>query len=99
MTSQEKIWKVIRGINAGFTVEDVMVLTEQNRSTVSSYLRALLQSGYIRKTGTRRQARGRSQDVYRLIKNTGPKPPVQRTCLYDPNLDNLTEVKEVGDVA
>lgn len=95
MTAQEKIWKVIRGLNSEFTVDDVMVITEEKRSTVSVYLSVLLRAGYLRKTGTRRTVRGGGQSLYRLIKNTGPKPPMQRRCLYDPNLDNLTEVKDV----
>lgn len=95
MTAQEKIWKVIRGINGEFTVEDVIVLTEERHSTVSVYLSLLFRAGYIRKIGTRRTTRGGGQNVYRLIKNTGPKPPLQRRCLYDPNTDNLVEVKDV----
>lgn len=96
MTAQEKIWKVIRGLNNEFTVEDVMTLTEEKYTTVSVYLSVLLRAGYLRKTGARRTPRGRGQNVYRLIKNTGPRPPLQRRCLYDPNIDGLAEVRDVA---
>jgi len=95
MTLQEKIWMVIRGLNSEFTVEDVTVLVEGNQKAVGVYISILKHSGYIRKVGLRR-FNGRSHPLYRLVRNTGPKPPVVRRCVYDPNLDQL---REVGDVA
>lgn len=99
MRAQEKIWKVIRGINGEFTVEDVMVLTEEKYSTVSLYLSMLCGAGYIRKTGTKRIGeRGRGQNVYKLIKNTGVKAPVLKMFLYDLNIKAFVGVKNVdGD--
>jgi predicted transcriptional regulator len=97
MTGQEKIWKVIRGLNSEFTIEDVMMLTGLKRSTVSDYLSRLHRAGYLRTVGKRKGIVGRRQFVYRLIKDTGPKPPMQRRCLYDQNTGELLEVKDHVD--
>lgn len=90
MTAQEKVWKVIRGLHE-FTTEDVVVLTELPRSTVSVYLSTLHKAGYLRITNKKGH-----QSVFRMIKNTGPKPPVQRRCLYDQNTKQMMfiEIKE-----
>lgn len=95
MTAQDKIWKVMRGLGQEFTVEDVMVLTQEKYSTISAYISVLKKAGYIRKTGIRRSHKGGGQSLYKLVKNTGPKAPLQRRCLYDPNIDSLSEVKDV----
>jgi len=92
MTIQEKIWKVIRGLNQ-FTVEEVAILVEGNPKYVGVYLSSLVYAGYIRKTGRRREGK-RSKPLYRLIKNTGPKAPKIRRNVYDPNL-NLMGVGNV----
>lgn len=92
MNAQEKVWKVIRGLNE-FTVDDVVVLTGLQRATVAVYLSTLHKAGYLRISGKKRQ-----QAIYRMVKNTGPKAPIQRRCLYDPNTKKLMyyEVKEKG---
>lgn len=95
MNIQEKIWKVIRGLGS-FTVEDVVTLTEVKSSAVSAYLSLLHKTGYLRLEDKRKTPRGRSQYVFRLVKNTGPKAPLQRRCMYDPNLDALSEVRNVA---
>ncbi|MEJ5227219.1 helix-turn-helix domain-containing protein [Thermodesulfovibrio sp.] len=90
MTEQEKIWKVIRGLNSEFTIDEIAVLTGVKQSTVRAYLTILVSVGYIRKTSSQKlPAKGRPKDVYRLIKNTGPKAPMLRRCLYDPNTEGL----------
>lgn len=96
MTAQDKIWRVIRGLGQEFTVEDVMVLVHERYSTVSVYVSVLRKAGYLRKTGSRRSPNGGGQSLYRLIKNTGPKAPMQRRCLYDPNTDELREAEHVA---
>ncbi len=94
MTSQEKIWKMFRGLNE-FTVEEVQVLTGANANTVICFIHLLSKAGYLREIGRRKSVKGWSQKVWKLIKNTGPKCPVQRRCLYDPNLERLMEVANV----
>ncbi len=87
MTAQEKIWKIIRGLGE-FTTEDVVVLTELQWATVSVYLSTIHKAGYLRITGKRGH-----QAVYRIIKNTGPKAPIQRRCLYDPNTKKMIYIE------
>ncbi len=96
MTSQDRIWKVIRGLG-DFTIEDLIVLAEErSKSTVRVYLSVLIKTGYVRKTGKLKHPHiGGPRAIYRLIKNTGPKAPVQTRCIYDPNLNALAEVKHV----
>jgi hypothetical protein len=95
MTLQEKIWKVIRGLNSEFTVEEVAILVEGDSKYVGVYISTLVHAGYIRKTGRRREGK-RSQPLYRLIKNTGPKAPKIRRYVYDPNLNQLMGGGECG---
>ena len=91
---REKVWKVIRGL-IEFTYEEVTILTENQHQAVSKYLLQLYHAGYIRRTGIRKEADGRRKHVWRIVKNTGPKAPYPCRCLYDPNLNDIAEVKHV----
>jgi len=90
MTAQEKIWKVIRGLGE-FTVDDVVILTGLQRTTVSVYLSTIHKAGYLRIS-----AKKGYYAVYRIVRNTGAKAPLQRRCVYDPNTKEtlLIKVKE-----
>jgi hypothetical protein len=90
--AQERVWKLIR-IIPEFNFRELAVLTELQLQTVSSYLLILWRAGYIRPAGNRKTANGKRHKVWRLVKNTGPKTPYPCRCLYDPNLDDLAEVK------
>lgn len=90
--AREKVWKMIRCLIA-FSFEEVSILTELPYTLASSYLKALYQAGYIRQAGKRREADGRKKVIWRVARNTGPKAPVPCKCLYDPNIDELSEVK------
>lgn len=100
--TQEKIWKVMRG-TAEFTTEDIVRLTGEKYSSVSAYLCALVRARYVRCVGIRKQGGGFAVGspgrlkVWKLVKNTGPKPPQQRRCLYDPNIDDLVEIRDSVD--
>jgi DNA-binding transcriptional ArsR family regulator len=87
----EKVWKIIRGLPE-FNFDDVAILTELPYSTVSNYLKSLYQAGYIRQAGKRTEANGRKKVVWRLVRNTGPRPPLPCRCLYDPNIDDEAAV-------
>lgn len=86
-----RVWKVIR-ISPMWTFADVVQLTECPQA--STYLLTLYKASYIRQAGKRKEANGRKVVVWRLAKNTGPKPPYPCPCLYDPNLHDLAEVAE-----
>lgn len=93
MTAQDKVWKVVRGLR-DFTIEELSQLTEEKQKTVMFYTSLLCKAGYIRFVGKRKAASGWPQRVYRLVRNTGPKTPMQKRCLYDPNTDTMAEIKE-----
>ncbi|MBI5056960.1 MAG: hypothetical protein HZB61_10140 [Nitrospirae bacterium] len=94
-TAQDVIWKTIR-IVRDFTIHDIQIITGLPRGSISVYVSSLSRAEYIRRVGLRKDCPGfapRSK-VWRLIKNTGPKAPLLRRCLLDPNLNTLTEVKD-----
>lgn len=86
-TNREKAWKVMRAMPT-FTIADIATLIEVPVDNIRHYIDCLLHAGYIRKAGKKRiPCRSGIDNIYRLIKNTGPKPPVQKALrfLYDPN--------------
>lgn len=91
ITVQERIWKIMRGLS-DFTVADIIILTELPSDSIRAYMALLAGAGYIRHIGSRKEGVGGPKKVWKLIKNTGPKPPAQRRCLYDANTNGLTEV-------
>lgn len=86
-TNREKAWKVMRAM-LSFTIADVVITAEVPYENIRHYVDCLLHAGYLRKEG-RKPVAGRPglDNIYRLVKNTGPKPPVQKALrfLYDPN--------------
>jgi hypothetical protein len=80
-----KAWKVMRGISGAFTASEIATIAEASHENVQRYICVLHHAGYLRKAGNRRH-----EYLYRLVKNTGPKPPVQKEIryLYDPNTDS-----------
>lgn len=96
--SRDKIWKVIRALRE-FSIDEVATLTELTPAIVSVYVHQLLNAGYIRQAGIRKEANGRKR-LYRLAKNTGPRSPIPCRCIYDPNIDDAAIAdQEVKDVA
>ena len=86
-TNREKAWKVMRAM-LSFTIGDVVITAEVPYANIRHYVDCLLHAGYLKKEG-RKHIAGRPglDNIYRLVKNTGPKPPVQKALrfLYDPN--------------
>ncbi len=86
-TNREKAWKVMRAMIT-FTLSDVVITADVPYENIRHYVDCLLHAGYVRKDGKKRiDGRPGFDVIYRLIKNTGPKPPVQKALrfLYDPN--------------
>ncbi|RJQ21990.1 MAG: hypothetical protein C4560_02915 [Nitrospiraceae bacterium] len=94
-TAQDIIWKTIR-ILRDFTIHEVEATAKLPYKSISVYIAALSRAGYILKVGLRKDGSGSAprSKVWRIVKNTGPKAPVLRRCLLDPNLNTLTEVKD-----
>jgi hypothetical protein len=94
-SAQQKVWAVIRGLRE-FGFEEVSMLADLPYKAVSSYLKSLYLAGYIRQVGKRKEADGRRKNIWRLARNSGPRAPIPCKCLYDPNIDDLAEVKDVA---
>ncbi|PKP71904.1 MAG: hypothetical protein CVT82_00440 [Alphaproteobacteria bacterium HGW-Alphaproteobacteria-4] len=87
------LWTSMRGLKS-FTPTDLA----SHSSTVSvpvrleaaqGYCQALLKAGYLKVERT--AVPGRREAIYRLIRNTGPRPPRERRvrALWDDNLSEL----------
>lgn len=95
-TQHGNMWRSMRmlqefsplDISAHSTTEEVEVTEE----IAASYCRMLVTAGYLRVV--RKAVPGRRTAVYRLIRNTGPKPPRERRvrAVYDDNLDEFVHV-------
>lgn len=95
-SAPQNIWNAMRGLRA-FTptdlaaharTDDVVVTSESARS----YCQALLRAGYLKVE--RKAVPGRREAIYRLIRNTGPKPPRERRvrAVVDDNLGEIVHV-------
>ena len=86
-TDRAKIWKVIRAHKEGFTSADIEILTDATYINIKRYLKILADAGYLRRKRKANLNGKGTHWVYRLVKNTGPKPPVQKALrfLFDPN--------------
>lgn len=95
--SQERqnLWRAMRALTV-FTRDDLMITTGSSYTSVRSFIRLLKKCGYIRVDG--KVGEGvKAVKRYRLVKNTGPKTPIERriSILYDPNTSKSYEVYNV----
>lgn len=83
----EQMWQTMR-ILKEFEVVDLLTHGEVpiREATARSYVGMLLQTGYLRVIRKAVPSRGRMA-VYRLIRNTGPRPPMIQSVkqVWDPN--------------
>ncbi len=88
VSAHARAWCVMRVFKGPFTVGDVARLSEASVANSRKYIGTLLRAGYIRVVGSRsRSPKQGRENLYRLIKNTGPKAPNQlKGSLHDPNL-------------
>ena len=84
---QQRIWNALRWHKGPITQKDLLTLIgAKNRTgSIAKYLNLLMAYGYVKKAG---------YGKYQMIRNTGPRPPRLRSCLYDPNLKRFMEVKD-----
>lgn len=85
-TWREKIWKTIRATDKPFTSREIAELTGAGLENIKRYITALKDAGYLRARTVRQDGR-RFYYEYHMIRNTGPKPPIQKELkmLFDPN--------------
>lgn len=83
--ARSKIWSAVRYLKR-FSLEDLETTTHQSYPHVRRYVRRLLESGYLRLV---EEGKGGKQiNVYRLVRDTGPKAPMPRRNVpevFDPN--------------
>lgn len=90
-TPEGNMWTAMRGLTT-FEPRDIAIHANTDDINVSddqarAYCRALLRFGYLKVV--RKAIPGRREAIYRLIRNTGPRPPKTKrvTGLLDPNDD------------
>ena len=86
-TMRARAWRLMRTIG-NYTLTEIATLAEADYANISHYHQCLVKAGYARQVGTRKQeGRPGFDKVYRLVRNTGPKPPIQKSLrfLFDPN--------------
>jgi hypothetical protein len=81
-----KIWQAMRGL-PHFTCDEIETMTGCNYAVIRNHISILMSAGYIKVIG--KSENNRYEKVYKLIKNTGPKPPTKRLGLYDPNTNEI----------
>lgn len=86
----ENMWRSMRGLRS-FSPHDLVVHSTTpdvsvSEATAKSYCAMLLRTGFLRVERKASPMSGK-QAIYRLIRNTGPKPPqIQRVKhVFDPN--------------
>lgn len=87
-TRRERAWKLMRTLGS-YTLTEIATLAGADVENIRHYHQCLVKAGYARNTGTKKQeGRPGLDKVYRLVKNTGPRPPVQKSLrfLFDPNI-------------
>lgn len=88
VSMQQQIWNVLRILKA-CKIEDIIIgcSTAFNRDSMTRYLWLLERGGYVVK----------NNDVFKLVKNTGRKAPVQlgKGIIKDKNLEKLVSLEGV----
>jgi hypothetical protein len=94
-SAEENLWTAMRGLRS-FTPTDLAAHASTDQVSVAvadaqAYCRVLLAGGYLKVE--RKAAPARAQEaIYRLIRNTGPRPPraVRVSAVVDDNTDMVT---------
>ena len=103
--AQEQMWRTLRTIKGDTNARELAAHASTSQiavaeSAAKDYIKNLLIAGYLVVTdGAKGVGRRNRLARYRLIKNTGPRPPmVQKTdAIYDPNLDEVVWVRPVNE--
>ncbi len=102
-SAAENLWRSARGLRS-FAPKDLAVhsttpqvnVTEEDAAKFcqmllrGAYVRVLRKASFTRKGG----AVVKTAPIYRVVRDTGPFPPVERrvTVIYDPNLGQYTHI-------
>ncbi len=84
--ARDRAWQSMR-ILVRFTLPDLMTTADIGQYNARKYVTGLRRSKYLAIAKARNEGRKGGHEVYRLIRNTGPKAPRLQTDgrTYDPN--------------
>lgn len=92
----QNLWNSMRGLKA-FTPTDLAAhsttpTVEVSVEAAQGYCQALFRAGYLRVD--RKAIPGRREAIYRLVRNSGPRPPRERRvrAVWDENLEEFTHI-------
>jgi len=94
---EDQLWRAMRMMRE-FSPLDLAACSDKiSEDQARGYCQALLEAGYLRIV--RKEEPGLRSGFYRLIRNTGPKPPRERRvrAIYDDNMGEFVRV--MGEVA
>ena len=88
--SRQEAWQSMR-VFPTFTIPDILATASINLDNLRRFILRLEAAGYIRRVREKMNGHAGSYNVYRLVRNSGPKVPVlwNDGGVYDPNLDQL----------
>lgn len=103
--AQEQMWRTLRTLKGDTNARELAAYASTPEIPVAEtaakdYLKNLFLANYLQRTAEGKgKGHGGTQGRYRLISNTGPRPPmVQRTdAMYDPNLGAVVWIKPVNE--
>ena len=85
ITARYRAWQSMR-ILRRFSIQDLVATAWISKVNAKKYVSLLQQCGYVRTAIANRNGCRGDHAVYRLTKNTGPKPPRMRgDGMFDPN--------------
>ncbi|MCW1934096.1 hypothetical protein [Pararhodobacter zhoushanensis] len=100
-SAEGNMWRTMRALRAAFTPTDIAAhaTTEAVRASTAdaqAYCQMLVRAGYLKVA--RKAVPNRREAVYRLVKDTGPKPPRERRLrvVWDDNLAEVTHLPVAG---
>jgi len=95
------MWRAMRAFRAPFTAVDIAAHSSTEDVAVGlddarAFCQMLVRAGYLRVLRT--AVPGKREAIYRLVRDTGPRPPRERRvrAIWDPNLDEFTHLPAGG---
>ncbi|MEJ1402533.1 MAG: hypothetical protein RPU61_03315 [Candidatus Sedimenticola sp. (ex Thyasira tokunagai)] len=84
--ARDRAWQSMR-ILRQFTIPDLMGTADMGKDNARRYIRGLVLAGYLIVSRKKRNGHKGGHEVYRLVRDTGPRAPRLQTDgrTYDPN--------------